>query len=77
MERSRDWIRQAEHDLIKGDMQAGFYDWACFSAQQAAGKAVKAAFYRMNAEAWGTQLLICLMNYLILMKYLKSLLTML
>ncbi len=55
MERSKDWIRHAEHDLAhaKSDMQIGFYDWACFFAQQAAEKAVKAVFYRMNAEAWG------------------------
>ena len=55
MERSRDWMDQAEGDLLhaRSDLQGGFYDWACFSAQQAAEKAVKAVFQRMGAEAWG------------------------
>ena len=55
MERSRDWMDQAEGDLAhaRSDVRGGFYDWACFSAQQAAEKAVKAVFQRMGAEAWG------------------------
>lgn len=31
----------------------GSHEWACFSAQQSAEKAVKAVFQRMGAEAWG------------------------
>lgn len=55
MERSRDWMHQAEGDLLhaQSDVEHGFYDWACFSAQQGAEKAVKAAFQRLGAEAWG------------------------
>jgi HEPN domain-containing protein len=55
MERSRDWFDEAEGDLehARSDIQGGFYNWACFSAQQAAEKAVKAVFQRMGAEAWG------------------------
>lgn len=55
MERSVDWMDQAEGDLehAKKNTATGFYDWACFSAQQASGKAVKAIFQRMGAEAWG------------------------
>ena len=55
VERSRDWMDQAEGDLrhARNDLQGEFYDWACFSAQQAAEKAVKAVFQRMGAEAWG------------------------
>jgi HEPN domain-containing protein len=55
MERSRDWMNQAEGDLehARSDMERGFYDWACFSAQQSAEKAVKAVFQKMGAEAWG------------------------
>jgi HEPN domain-containing protein len=34
-------------------MLGGFYNWACFSAQQAAEKAIKAVFQGMGAEAWG------------------------
>ena len=55
MERSKDWLDEAQGDLdhARNDVQGGFYNWACFSAQQAAEKAVKAAFQRMGAEAWG------------------------
>jgi len=55
MERSADWMDQAHGDLdhARHDMDAGYYEWACFSAQQAAEKAVKAVFQRMGAEAWG------------------------
>lgn len=55
MERSHDWMDQAVGDLehARSDRERGFYDWACFSAQQAAEKAVKAVFQKMGAEAWG------------------------
>jgi HEPN domain-containing protein len=53
MERSRDWMDQAQGDLghAQHDLAHGFYDWACFSAQQAAEKAVKAVFQKLGAEA--------------------------
>ena len=46
---------QAEWDLshANSDLEEGFYDWACFSAQQAAEKAVRAVFQKLNAEGWG------------------------
>jgi HEPN domain-containing protein len=55
VDRSRDWLDQAEGDLVhaQSDLEWGFYDWAAFSAQQAAEKAVKAVFQRLGAEAWG------------------------
>lgn len=55
MERSRDWMEQARGDLdhARADLAGGFYEWACFSAQQAAEKAVKAVFQSLGAEAWG------------------------
>ncbi len=55
VERSRDWLDQAEGDLMhaKNDLRTGFYEWACFSAQQSAEKAAKAVFQRLGAEAWG------------------------
>ena len=55
MERSADWMDEAQGDLkhAKSDVTGGFYNWACFSAQQAAEKAVKAVFQRMGGEAWG------------------------
>jgi len=55
MDRSKDWIEEAEGDLehAKNDLESGFYNWACFSSQQSAEKAVKAVFQKMHAEAWG------------------------
>jgi HEPN domain-containing protein len=55
VERSKDWLDEAEGDLAhaQNDLKGGFYNWACFSAQQAAEKACKAVFQRMGAEAWG------------------------
>lgn len=54
-ERSADWLDQAQGDLAhaRSDLRGGFHDWACFSAQQSAEKAVKAVFQRLGAEAWG------------------------
>lgn len=44
--RAKDWFAQAERDLehAQSSCDTGFYEWACFSAQQAAEKAVKAVF---------------------------------
>ncbi len=55
MERSADWMDQALGDLehARHDMSARFYDWACFSAQQAAEKALKGVLQRLGVEAWG------------------------
>ncbi|MEM3714471.1 MAG: HEPN domain-containing protein [Nitrososphaeria archaeon] len=55
VERSKDWMDQAEGDLehAKSDLERGYYEWACFSSQQSAEKAVKAVFQRLGAEAWG------------------------
>ncbi|MGO0122917.1 HEPN domain-containing protein [Desulfothermobacter acidiphilus] len=33
--------------------QEAFFEWACFAAQQAAEKAVKAAFQKLGGLAWG------------------------
>jgi HEPN domain-containing protein len=46
---------QAEGDLnhSQSDLERGFYEWSCFSSQQAAEKAVKAVFQKLGAEAWG------------------------
>jgi len=54
-ERSLDWLRQAEKDLEKAklDLEGGFYEWACFTSQQAAEKVIKAVFQRLHGEAWG------------------------
>ena len=53
--RARDWFRQAERDLEQAEdsRRAERHEWACFAAQQAAEKAVKALHLVMGQEAWG------------------------
>lgn len=53
--RGTDWFEQAKRDLThaENDLKSEYYEWACFSAHQASEKAVKAVFYKLNAEAWG------------------------
>ena len=55
MERSADWMDQARGNLehAKADAAGEFWDWACFSAHQAAEMAVKAVFQSQGAVAWG------------------------
>lgn len=55
VERSRDLLDQSQGDLehAGNDLNSDFYEWACFSAQQSAEKAVKAVFQKFGAEAWG------------------------
>jgi HEPN domain-containing protein len=58
-ERSKDWINQAIKDLQTAEDMAksGSFEWSCFVAQQAAEKAVKAVFQKLNAVAWGHSVL--------------------
>lgn len=53
--RGRDWFNQAARDLEQAEdsQQAGRHEWACFAAQQAAEKAVKALHLHSGQEAWG------------------------
>ncbi|MDQ7028781.1 MAG: HEPN domain-containing protein [Ardenticatenia bacterium] len=53
--RAQDWFRQAVRDLEQAEdaRQAGRHEWACFAAQQAAEKAVKALHLHLGQEAWG------------------------
>jgi HEPN domain-containing protein len=46
------WLKQAEIDLAaaRNSMEAGYYEWACFQAQQSAEKALKAVFYALGYE---------------------------
>jgi len=50
-----DWRRQAEADLAQARhaLGGGFCEWACFAAQQAAEKAVKAVHGARGQDAWG------------------------
>lgn len=53
--RARDWLLQAGRDLEQAEdsRRSGRHEWACFAAQQAAEKAVKALHLHMGQEAWG------------------------
>ncbi|MEM1945238.1 MAG: HEPN domain-containing protein [Nitrososphaerota archaeon] len=53
--RSRDWMRQSVRDLAHAEasLKRGHYEWACFAAQQAAEKTVKALYESRNTEALG------------------------
>ncbi|MGC8944793.1 MAG: HEPN domain-containing protein [Anaerolineae bacterium] len=55
VQRARDWLRQAERDPEQAEdsRKAGRHEWACFAAQQAAEKAVKALHLHYGQEAWG------------------------
>jgi HEPN domain-containing protein len=53
--RAQDWLHQAERDLAqaRASRRDGYHEWACFAAQQAAEKAVKALHQSMGQEVWG------------------------
>jgi HEPN domain-containing protein len=53
--RAADWFAQAARDLeqARDSQGAGRHEWACFAAQQAAEKAVKALHLACGQEAWG------------------------
>jgi HEPN domain-containing protein len=53
--RARDWLKQADRDLEQAvdSRHAQRHEWACFAAQQAAEKAVKALHLNSGQEAWG------------------------
>ena len=55
MNRSLDWLKQAERDLefARENIDDGYFEWISFIAQQAAEKAVKSLFYKLNMEPWG------------------------
>jgi len=63
-ERYKDWLKQSESDLkhSRNALKDGDYEWSCFAAQQAAEKAVKALFMKINKEAWGHTVSILLSN---------------
>ncbi len=54
-DRAPDWMAQAERDLeqARSSQAEGRHEWACFAAQQAAEKAVKALHLALGQEAWG------------------------
>jgi len=55
MNRWKDWYEQALRDLEAANvaMINDFHEWACFIAQQAAEKMVKALAKRLGYDIWG------------------------
>ncbi len=56
--RWRDWYEQGKRDLERArlDVQYEYYEWACFTSQQAAEKVVKALGLARNITLWGHSL---------------------
>ncbi len=56
--REHDWWQQAQRDLevARGQLDARYYEWACFAAHQAVEKAVKALYQHLGASARGHDL---------------------
>lgn len=59
VKRERDWLAQAEKDLkhSENSTKLGDYEWACFSAQQAAEKSLKAVYEKINEISLGHSIL--------------------
>jgi len=55
MNRANDWLAQAKRDLDKAkiDFRYEYWEWVCFTAQQAAEKAAKALLLHYGIVAWG------------------------
>ncbi len=53
--RHLDWLRQAEADLrhARHARDSEDHEWACFAAQQAAEKSLKAVITSRGMDAWG------------------------
>lgn len=49
------WLKTAEEDINAAGVlkSAGLFSHSCFMAQQSAEKAVKALWYRLDADPWG------------------------
>ncbi len=59
VDRSGDWFAQAQRDLnhAADACEHEHFEWACFSSQQGAEKAVKAVYLRLHGEGWGHSVL--------------------
>jgi HEPN domain-containing protein len=57
--RAQDWLAQGERDLVlaRTARMGASFEWACFAAQQAAEKAVKALIIGHGGAPWGHSIL--------------------
>lgn len=62
--RQEDWYRQARRDLehARHALEDKEFEWACFAANQAAEKALKALYQAAGADAWGHSVFALLEN---------------
>lgn len=58
MNRWKDWYEQGKRDLGRAmlDVEYGYYEWACFTAQQSAEKVIKALALKYGLNIWGHSL---------------------
>lgn len=58
MPRYNDWFLQGLRDLDRAhiDIEYKYYEWACFTAQQAGEKFLKALALKMGFDIWGHSL---------------------
>ena len=58
MNRWNDWYQQGKRDLQRArlDLEHEYYEWACFTSQQAADKLIKALGLRLGITIWGHSL---------------------
>ncbi|GIX43295.1 MAG: DNA-binding protein [Leptospiraceae bacterium] len=58
MNRWKDWYEQGIRDLEKAklDIEFKYFEWACFSAQQASEKVIKSLGLFLGVDLWGHSL---------------------
>lgn len=58
MKRWRDWYQQGKRDFERAqlDLEYAYYEWACFTSQQAAEKVIKAVALKKGFNIWGHSL---------------------
>ena len=58
MNRWKDWYDQGKRDMERArlDLETKYYEWACFTSQQAAEKVIKAMALKQGVTLWGHSL---------------------
>lgn len=77
MNRWKDWYDQAKRDLERArlDLEHHYYEWACFTSQQSAEKALKALALKRGVTIWGhslTEILKVLSGHMAIAESLKD-----
>lgn len=59
MNRWKDWYEQGKRDYQRAllDIEHGYYEWACFTSQQATEKVIKGLGLKLGITLWGHSLL--------------------